>query len=279
MRIVRTKSELRDYLASMRRNRFDVGFVPTMGSLHAGHFSLIEAAVRESDKAVVSVFVNPAQFGPDEDYETYPRDLETDAEAIAALGAAVLFAPDAAEIYPAGDQARVTVGELATKLCGGRRPGHFDGVTTVLAKLFHLVGPDRAYFGAKDAQQCVVVRRMVRDLEFGIEIRVLPTVREPDGLALSSRNVRLTPEGRTAATALHRGLRRVEALRRTGEVVADALRAAALAEIERERAVELEYLEVVDAETLDPTPVVERPTLVAVAAHVDGVRLIDNVTI
>lgn len=277
MRIIRTRRKLREYLARMRLNRFAIGFVPTLGYLHEGHFALIEAAVLENDKAVVSVFVNPTQFGPREDYESYPRDLDADAAAAERLGAAVVFAPDVEEMYPDGDRVRVSVAELGTKLCGRSRAGHFDGVTTVVAKLFHLVSPDRAYFGAKDAQQVAVVKRMVSDLDFATEIRVVPTVREPDGLALSSRNVGLTPGGRAAAAALSRGLRRIEELFEGGEQVADALKAAALTEFESERVIELEYLEIVDAETLDPTPIVEGPTLVALAAHVDGVRLIDNV--
>jgi pantoate--beta-alanine ligase len=281
---LRTKAELRSALAAARQQGQSIGFVPTMGYLHEGHLSLIRAARAESDLVVMSLFVNPTQFGAGEDLDRYPRDEERDLRLAGEAGADLVFAPSVEEVYPDGldgfrTQVAVT-GSLTDVLDGdpaSRGPEHFRGVTTVVAKLFNLVGPDIAYFGQKDAQQAIVIRRMVRDLDFPVRVEVLPTVREPDGLAMSSRNAYLDPEDRARATALFRALAAAEREARSGSL-ADGLEAA-----RRELAaagLEPEYLEARDAETLEPvTAIGERPVLVAVAARVGSARLIDNVLI
>jgi pantoate--beta-alanine ligase len=254
--------------------------VPTMGALHEGHLSLLRAARSACDVVVMSLFVNPAQFAPGEDLERYPRDAERDAELAEAESVDVLYAPPVAEVYPAGFSTQVEVEGLTEVLCGDparRGPGHFRGVTTVVAKLFNAVGPDVAYFGQKDAQQAVVIRRMVRDLDFPVRIEVLPTVREPDGLALSSRNRFLDPAARSRATALSRALRAAAEATRSESLQAGL--AAARAELHA-AGIEPEYLEARDAEDLSPVGALNgRPVLVAVAARVAGARLIDNVLI
>lgn len=276
----RAKDELRAMLAEARRSGQAVGLVPTMGYLHEGHLSLLRAARAECDVVVMSLFVNPAQFGPREDLERYPRDENRDAELASEAGADIVYAPAVAEVYPDGFSTHVEVDGLTEVLCGDparRGPAHFRGVTTVVAKLFNAVDPDVAYFGQKDAQQAAVIKRMVRDLDFRVRIEVLPTVREPDGLAMSSRNAYLSAADRERATALWRAL----------EVVAQTARADSLdSGMEAGRrelgaaGIEPEYLEARDAEDL--TPVSElggRPVLVAVAARVGAARLIDNVVI
>jgi pantoate--beta-alanine ligase len=280
MRVVRSVSELRDALAGPRRDGSEIGLVPTMGALHEGHLSLLRAARSACDVVVMSLFVNPAQFAPGEDLERYPRDAERDAELAEAESVDVLYAPPVAEVYPAGFSTQVEVEGLTEVLCGDparRGPGHFRGVTTVVAKLFNAVGPDVAYFGQKDAQQAVVIRRMVRDLDFPVRIEVLPTVREPDGLALSSRNRYLDPAARSRATALSRALRAAAEATRSESLQAGL--AAARAELHA-AGIEPEYLEARDAEDLSPVGALNgRPVLVAVAARVAGARLIDNVLI
>jgi len=281
MRIVRDKTKLRAALDASRSAGHPIGLVATMGFLHEGHLSLLRAARSECDVVVVSSFVNPAQFSPGEDLDRYPRDEERDAALAEAEGADFLYAPEASEVYPEGFATAVTVEATLTEvLCGsaGRRgPEHFRGVTTVVAKLFNTVGPDIAYFGQKDAQQAAVIRRMARDLDFPVRIEVLPTVRETDGLAMSSRNAYLSEEDRGRATALSRALRAAEEGTRA-ESLAAGLKAAhgelAAAGIEPE------YLEARDAEDLSETAALNgRPVLVAVAARVGGARLIDNVLI
>ncbi len=278
VKIVRAKSELRAALAAPRREGRSIGLVPTMGSLHEGHLSLLRAARVECDVVVMSLFVNPTQFGPGEDFERYPRDEGRDAELAAEAGVDLVWAPPVEEVYPEGTSTRVEVGGLAEVLCGDpsrRGPEHFSGVATVVAKLFNAVQPDVAYFGQKDAQQVAVIRRMARDLDFPVRIEALPTVREPDGLAMSSRNAYLAPADRERATALSRALRAVEAGAQAGSL------AAGLEAGRRELAaagIEPEYLEARDPDDL--TPVEEasgRPVLVAVAARVGAARLIDNV--
>lgn len=280
VKLLRARDELRAALAPARRARERIGLVPTMGYLHEGHLSLLRAARAECDLVVMSLFVNPTQFGPGEDLERYPRDEERDLRLAAETGVDFIYAPPVEAVYPDGFATQVEVGGLTEVLCGDpsrRGPGHFRGVTTVVAKLFNSVGPDVAYFGQKDAQQVAVIRQMVRDLDFPVRIEVLPTVREPDGLALSSRNAYLDPQARERATALSRALRVAESTARA-EGLAAAL-AAARAEL-RAAEIEPEYLEARDAENL--TPVAElagRPVLIAVAAEVGGARLIDNVLI
>jgi pantoate--beta-alanine ligase len=279
--VLRDKDGLRAALASPKQAGLTIGLVPTMGSLHEGHLSLLRAAREECDLVVMSLFVNPTQFGPGEDLGRYPRDEERDLHLAAEAGVDLVYAPPAESVYPPGFSTYVEVeGELTTVLDGDparRGPEHFRGVTTVVAKLFNTVGPDVAYFGQKDAQQAVVIRRMAADLDFPVRIEVLPTVREPDGLAMSSRNAYLDPADHERATALSRALRVVEEAARAGSL-ADGLEAGR--RVLAEAGIEPEYLEARDAEEL--TPVGEpngRPVLVAVAARVGGARLIDNVVI
>lgn len=270
-------AELRRILDEVRDAGGRVGLVPTMGYLHEGHLSLCDVARSHADFVVLSVFVNPLQFGAGEDLDRYPRDLAHDARAAMGRGVNLLFAPTAGAMYPRGAaQVRVTAPVLATRLCGRFRPGHFDGVLTVVAKLFHLVGPDVAVFGQKDLQQATLIRAMVRDLDFPVELRAGPIVREPDGLAMSSRNMYLEPEQRRAATSLSRALEAVQAAFTAGETVPAALIAAARAILEQEDGVSIQYVELVDPESLEP-PMVARPgDAIAVAAHVGATRLIDN---
>jgi pantoate--beta-alanine ligase len=278
---LRTKAELRAALADARRAGQTIGLVPTMGYLHEGHLSLIRAARAGCDLVVVSLFVNPTQFGPGEDLDRYPRDEERDLRLAAEADADLVFAPPVEEVYaPDASTAVEVLGSLADVLDGepdSRGPEHFRGVTTVVAKLFNLVGPDVAYFGQKDAQQAVVIRRMARDLDFPVRIEVMPTVREPDGLAMSSRNAYLEPADRERATALSRALAAAERGARAGSL-AEGLEAAR-AELAA-AAIEPEYLEARDPETLAPVEALaDRPVLVALAARVGAARLIDNVLI
>ncbi len=275
MRIVRSVSELREALRDAAR---PVGLVPTMGAFHDGHLSLIRAARAENETVVVSLFVNPSQFGPSEDLAAYPRDEERDARLAEKEGVDVLFAPPVEEVYPDGFDTTVEVGGLTETLEGDpahRGAAHFRGVTTVVTKLFNMAQPDRAYFGQKDAQQALVIRRLVRDLNITVEIRVCPTVREPSGLAMSSRNAYLSDEERERAAALSRALRAAEDAVRLGERDAARVLAAARAELDAAQ-IEPEYLELRSAEDLSPVERVNGSTLLAVAARVGRARLIDN---
>jgi pantoate--beta-alanine ligase len=269
-------------LADLRRARAalsgSLGLVPTMGALHRGHLSLVEQARAENDHVAVSVFVNPTQFGPNEDLSRYPRDLERDLAALAPLGVALVWVPPVEEMYPPGFQTWVTVDEVSTPLEGKHRPGHFKGVATVVAKLFNAFTPDRAYFGQKDAQQAVVIRRMVRDLNFPLEIRVCPTVRDPDGLALSSRNAYLSPEERQAATVLNRALSAAQQAFREGAAEADMLRAVMSSTLAAEPLAREEYVSVADTDSLAELEQVDpaRGALLSLAVRVGKTRLIDN---
>ncbi len=283
MRIVRSKAELREALAGPRREGKRIGLVPTMGYFHEGHLSLMRRARQDCDVVVVSLFVNPTQFGPGEDLDAYPRDEDRDAELAALEGVDLLWMPDTEQIYPDGFATAVEVGNTLTGVLEGdpahRGPSHFRGVTTVVAKLFNLVQPDVAYFGRKDAQQAVVIQRMAEDLDFPVEIEVLPTVREEDGLALSSRNAYLTAEQREQAAAISRALRAAEEAAAGGETSTEALVETARAEL-RNSGIEPEYVEARAAEDLAPIAKLNgRPVLVAVAARVGRARLIDNVVI
>ena len=281
MRVHRAKAPLREELARARRDGATIGLVPTMGYLHDGHLSLLRAARAECDLVVMSLFVNPTQFGPGEDLDRYPRDEERDLRLAESAGVDLVFAPSVAEMYPEGFSSRVEVGGNLTEVLDGDRarrgPEHFRGVTTVVAKLFNVVGPDVAYFGQKDAQQAAVIRRMVGDLDFPLRVEVLPTVRERDGLAMSSRNAYLEPGDRERAPAIAKALAAVEREARDGSL------RAGLEAARRELAaagIEPEYLEARDAESLEPaTELNGRPVLVAVAARVGAARLIDNVLI
>ncbi len=256
-----------------------LGLVPTMGALHEGHLSLVRAACEASDVVAVSIFVNPTQFGPNEDLAKYPRSFERDCELLEREGVEWVFAPSGEEMYPPGAVTWVTVEGLSEKLDGRSRPGHLRGVATIVAKLFHAVEPDMAFFGQKDAAQVAIIRHMVRDLNLPVEIVVCPIVREPDGLAMSSRNAYLDREQRKRAPALHRGLMRVKKLAEAGERKAELLIEAGREEIGRESWVTVDYFEIVDPDTLDPVADVSRGALVAVAAYVGTTRLIDNVVL
>jgi pantoate--beta-alanine ligase len=256
-----------------------VGLVPTMGYLHAGHLSLVERARRENDRVAASLFVNPAQFGPSEDLARYPRDLERDTRLLEAAGCDLLFAPDAGEMYPPGFETVVDVGSVSAPLEGGRRPGHFRGVATVVLKLFGILQPDRAYFGQKDAQQLAVIKKMVRDLDVPVDVRACPTVREDDGLAMSSRNLYLDPEDRGAAPALHRALAAARDRWTAGERDAEALRQAMRTVLAAEPRIRVDYVSVADPETCRELDRVAGPALLSLAAAVGKARLIDNVVV
>lgn len=263
----------------LRREARRLALVPTMGALHEGHLSLVRSARAQAEVVAVSIFVNPLQFGPKEDFGKYPRTFERDRQLLEAEKVDLLFAPEAQDMYRADATSFVTVEGLSEKLCGRSRPGHFRGVTTVVAKLFHIVSPDVAFFGQKDAAQAAIIRRMVRDLDMPVEIVVCPIVREKDGLALSSRNAYLDPQQRRQATVLYRSLMRVQTLADRGERRAAALTEAGKQVIGEEKDVRLDYFEIVDGETLDPVDDVARGALVAVAAFVGTTRLIDNVVL
>src|SRR5215472_13469044 len=256
-----------------------VGFVPTMGALHEGHLSLIRTARSQSDVVIASVFVNPTQFGPKEDFSKYPRDPDRDTVMLAGEKTDYLFLPSVEEMYPTGAETWVIVEGLSEKLDGRSRPGHFRGVTTVVAKLFNIVQPDFAFFGQKDAAQVAVISQMVRDLNFDVRIVVCPIVREPDGLAMSSRNAYLSTEQRKQALVLYRSLMRVQNLVDRGEATAARLLVAGTQVMAEEPAVKLDYFEIVDRKTLDPVSDVSAGALVAVAAYVGSTRLIDNLVV
>ena len=269
--------EMRSASRAIRRAGGRLGFVPTMGALHEGHLSLVRAARAGADVVAASIFVNPTQFGPSEDLAKYPRSFERDCEMLEREGAQLLFAPSVEEMYPTDAVTWVTVEGLSEKLDGRSRPGHFRGVATVVAKLFHVVEPDSAFFGQKDAAQVAIVRRMVRDLNLAVEIVVCPIVREADGLAMSSRNAYLDGEQRKRALVLHHSLLRVQRLVNAGERDARRLASAGREEFAGENSVRLDYFEIVDPETLDPVEDVSGGALVAVAAFVGDTRLIDNI--
>lgn len=256
-----------------------IGLVPTMGALHEGHLSLVRAARRDTDWVIVSLFVNPTQFGPHEDFERYPQDREGDCRKLESEGVDLLWAPAVDEVYPPGYQTYVRVEDLEKRLDGASRPGHFRGVATVVSKLFHVCLPHRAYFGQKDAAQVAVVRRLVKDLSFPLQVIVCPIVREPEGLAMSSRNTYLSPPDREAATVLYRSLQAAAALYAAGERSAEYLRRRLVDGVAAEPRAKLDYAALVDPDTLLPIDRVAGPTLVAVAAFFGGTRLIDNVVV
>ncbi|MGA8341525.1 MAG: pantoate--beta-alanine ligase [Candidatus Sulfotelmatobacter sp.] len=277
MKICTTIHEMRTASRAVRSAGKRLGFVPTMGALHEGHLSLVRAARASCDVVAASIFVNPTQFGPNEDLAKYPRSFECDRELLEREGVEVLFAPSVEEMYPAGAVTWVTVEGLSGKLDGRLRPGHFRGVTTVVAKLFHVIEPDTAFFGQKDAAQVAIIRRMVRDLNLPVEIVVCPIVREPDGLAMSSRNAYLDPEQRKRALLLHGSLLHVQRLVDAGEREAAKLVVAGREAFAAEGSVRLDYFELVDPDTLDPVEDISGGALAAVAAFVGSTRLIDNI--
>jgi pantoate--beta-alanine ligase len=277
MKIVGTIAEMRALCRSAKSGGKRLGLVPTMGALHEGHLSLVRAATEKTDVIATSIFVNPTQFGPTEDFSRYPRALEKDCAILEREGVEFVFAPAVEEMYPAGAVTWVTVEGLSDRLCGKSRPGHFRGVATVVAKLFHIIEPDAAFFGQKDAAQHAIIRKMVRDLDMPVAIEVCPIVREADGLALSSRNAYLNANERKSAIVLYRSLQCAQELFRTGERNSAKLIAAARQEFASESNVRLDYFEIVNPDSLEPVLDTSSPSLAAVAAYVGNTRLIDNI--
>jgi pantoate--beta-alanine ligase len=276
MQVLTTVREMRAACRAIRGNGQSLGLVPTMGALHAGHIALVRAARSQCDVVAASIFVNPTQFGPNEDFAKYPRTFEQDCAMLTSEGVALVFAPQPEEMYPAGAGTIVEVEAVGDRLDGASRPGHFRGVATVVAKLFHIAAPDKAFFGQKDAAQVAVLRRMVRDLNFDLQLVVCPTVREPDGLALSSRNRYLSAEERTRAVVLSNSLNAISAAYRAGQKDVAQLLEAGRHAIAAEPEVRIDYLAIVDWDTLLPLTEARAGALVAVAAHVGSTRLIDN---
>jgi len=276
---VKVVEEIADMRQIRQKLAMPVGFVPTMGYLHQGHLSLVRQARVENPSVVASIFVNPTQFGPREDFKGYPRDTERDVALLEKEGADVVFIPSQAEMYPEGFDRWVEVGGVTERLEGACRPGHFRGVATVCAKLFDIVHPARAYFGQKDAQQVVVIKKMVADLDMNLEVVALPTVREPDGLAMSSRNTYLSPEERQAALVLHQALNLAQKLYARGEKDAERIRQEMTALIQKQPLASIDYVSVADAETLEELQKVKPPALVSLAVKIGKTRLIDNVVL
>lgn len=276
MKIISTIREMQNESDALRQAGKTIGFVPTMGYLHEGHLSLVRLAKLRADVVVLSIFVNPTQFGPQEDFDRYPRDFERDERLARQEGVDILFAPFVEEMYPPGYCTWVNVEKLTETLCGASRPGHFRGVTTVCTKLFLAVKPHFAVFGQKDAQQAVVIRRMVKDLNFGIDIIVAPIVREPDGLAMSSRNLYLSPEEKMAALVIPQSLRLAENLVKEGERQVPRIISAMREKISTQPEVRIDYIAIVNPETLEPLQQITSEALIAIAAYVGKARLIDN---
>ena len=279
IKIVSTVDEVREQVKAWRAEGLSVGLVPTMGYLHEGHQSLIAKSVEQNDKTVVSVFVNPIQFGPNEDLATYPRDLDRDSKLCEETGADLIFHPEKENMYDDDFCTYIDMDAVTKNLCGKTRPTHFRGVCTVVGKLFNIVEPDRAYFGQKDAQQLAVIRRMVRDLNFNLEIVGCPIIREDDGLAKSSRNTYLSPEERKAAVILSRALQKGKSMIDSGETDATKVVAAIRAEIESEPLACIDYVEAVDFDSIEPITQIAGNTLIAVAVYIGSTRLIDNTII
>jgi pantoate--beta-alanine ligase len=278
-RIVEGVADLQRWADEERAAGHRIVLVPTMGALHEGHLSLVRLARGFGERVVASIFVNPTQFGPAEDFERYPRELGADLERLAAIGVDLVFTPSVEEMYPPGDSTWVEVEGLTDGMCGPFRPGHFRGVTTVVARLFHAAKPHVAVFGEKDYQQLQVIRRMTRDLRLDVEVVGGPTVREADGLAMSSRNAYLSPEARSQARTLYAGLSEARALAQAGERDAAYLATLVRERIEKEPLAEVQYVEVRDAATLEPVERLDRPAVLAIAAVVGGTRLIDNLVL
>jgi len=279
MKVITSVAGMKSLARQWKKEGKKVGFVPTMGYLHEGHLSLVRESKKRADVTVVSIFVNPAQFGPNEDFKKYPRDLEKDSAYLEQAGVDGLFYPDAAEIYPPGYRTYVEVHGLQDRLCGKSRPGHFRGVVTIILKLFDIVGPDLAFFGAKDAQQVLIIEKMAADLDLGTEVVTCPIVRDPDGLALSSRNAYLSSEERKAALVLSRSLRWAERAISAGERDAAKVIAGIRSLIEAEPLARVDYVEAVDPVDLDPVAEIRGGVLIALAAFVGSTRLIDNLRV
>ncbi|MEO0131555.1 MAG: pantoate--beta-alanine ligase [candidate division WOR-3 bacterium] len=278
-KVVRSINVMQCIARELHTKKKVIGFVPTMGYLHAGHLSLVNVAKKYADVVIVSIFVNPIQFGPSEDFNIYPRDFQRDRRLLSAAGVAYIFYPDINQMYPKSYRTYVEVKELSDKLCGRFRVGHFVGVTTVVAKLFNIVQPDIAVFGQKDAQQAIIIKRMVKDLNFPVKIIVAPTVREKDGLAMSSRNVYLTTEERQKAPVLYQALTIAKRLIAQGERDPAKVLQAMRTLIDAVPELKLEYLEIVDLDNLEPVPIIKNRVLIALAARLGKARLIDNIIV
>jgi len=279
MEVAKTIEEVRSLVSNARSEGGKIGLVPTMGALHVGHISLIEAAVKDSDFVVASIFVNPTQFGPEEDFEKYPRPLEADLEICRKAHVDVVFAPEPGQMYPAENVTWISVEKLTESLCGRSRPGHFRGVTTVCAKLFNIVAPDAAYFGQKDAQQAIVIKRMVADLNMPLEIVVCPTVREPNGLAVSSRNKYLSAEQKKDAANIYKSLQMCRRLIDAGTTQTSQIIAEMQKILQQIPSGQIEYISIVDAETLESIEKIAGKVLAAVAVRLGPARLIDNILV
>lgn len=274
--VTRTPAEVKEVIKEWKKQGYSIGLVPTMGYLHEGHGSLIKKAVEDNDKVMVSVFVNPIQFGPNEDLETYPRDFDADLKMIKSLGADMVFHPEPSDMYASDFSTTISVAGVSENLCGAKRPGHFNGVCTVVTKLFNLSEADRAYFGQKDAQQLAVVRRMVRDLNVNIEIVGCPIIREDDGLAKSSRNTYLSPEERQAATVLNKALIAGKQMVEEGEKSALAVKTRIEDIISKEPHAKIDYVEITDWNSIEPVDIIDGSILCAIAVYIGNTRLIDN---
>ena len=274
--VTRTPEEVKEVIKDWKKQGYSIGLVPTMGYLHEGHGSLIKRAVEENDKVMVSVFVNPIQFGPNEDLETYPRDFDADLKMIESLGADMVFHPEPSDMYASDFSTTISVAGVSENLCGARRPGHFNGVCTVVTKLFNLSEADRAYFGQKDAQQLAVVRRMVRDLNANIEIIGCPIIREDDGLAKSSRNTYLSSEERKAATVLNKALCAGKQMVEEGEKSALTVKSRIEDIISKEPLAKIDYVEITDWNSIEPVDIIDGSILCAIAVYIGNTRLIDN---
>ncbi len=276
MKVIKKIDEMRSAVSGIKSRGKSIGFVPTMGYLHEGHLSLVKDSLRKADITVVSIFVNPAQFGPREDFKEYPRDLNRDSEVLEREGVDYLFVPEAGEMYPQGYKTYVEVHDLQDKLCGRSRPGHFRGVCTVVLKLFNIVNPDISFFGQKDAQQAIILKKMVKELNLGVKIDALPIIREEDGLALSSRNKYLTREGRKTALVLSKSLKKAQSMMEKGQRDSAVIIKEMKEIIGREPLAKIDYVEIVDMDNLDPVARIEKEALAAVAVFIGKVRLIDN---
>ncbi|MFX4263531.1 pantoate--beta-alanine ligase [Pelotomaculum propionicicum] len=277
MRIFHTIAEIREFVRQARADGHSIGLVPTMGYLHEGHLELMSQAKKQCDTVIISIFVNPAQFGPGEDLASYPRDLDRDAGMAETVGVDAIFNPGVEEIYPSGYCTYVDVERITDRLCGASRPGHFRGVATVVTKLFNIVKPDYAFFGQKDAQQVLVIKRMATDLNMEVEVVTVPTVRERDGLAMSSRNIYLDPAQRQAALSLNRSLKRAAAEVRAGERDAAKIRQLVIDIIKAEPLAEIDYVEIYSHPDLEPVEAIKGPALLALAVKMGRARLIDNI--
>ncbi|AQS05361.1 pantoate--beta-alanine ligase [Clostridium beijerinckii] len=276
--LVKEIKELRNLIKAWKRDGLSVGYVPTMGALHEGHESLIKRAVEENDKVVVSVFVNPTQFGPNEDFDSYPRNINKDLELCINAGASIVFNPEPSEMYYGDKSTSVSVSGLTSVLCGAKRPGHFDGVCLVVSKFLNIVTPDKAYFGEKDAQQVAVIKRMVRDLNIDVEIVACPIIREEDGLAKSSRNTYLSKDERKAALVLSRSLEIAKDALRKGERNANNIKNSIKEVLNSEPLAKIDYVEIVDSDSLKSVEIIERNVLIPIAVYIGKTRLIDNFT-